>query len=756
MRRTLLLWAGCTLLASLLGCSTPESRPRDVATGGPRAESAGTLKRLDFEQTRRSSGVRYASRLPQQSWAPDGRHLVVGRGERSSWEEPRSGQPVEPTAPKATPPSQEGLTKTLVATTDLAPREVRRAIRRAEKSDDGEVRLIQCAGQLYCADASGAVRALAKAPEPTRHADLSPDGKWVGFIRKHNLYLAEVGTDQLRQLTTDGNEEQLYGQLDWVYQEEVYGRGRWKGFWWSPESDAVAFLALDQSNVPSFPIVDLIPMHPEVESLRYPKAGDPNPRARLGVGHTDGTVTWVDLSSYPSDVLIVRVGWTPDGSQVVLQLQDRVQTWLDLVVADPRTGSTRRWIRESTGTWTNRLDPPRWLEDGSFLWASERTGYKHLYHYDESGELLGVVTRGEWPVRRIIRVDEQSGWIWFTGATRHGVDQHAFRVRLDGSEQAQITRGRGWHSVEPNGDGSLFINEHSRLDQPPRRLLINGQGEVMRVLAESESLGEYQCSIPELHEIENRHGERLDATVIKPHDFDPRRKYPVWLITYSGPAAPSVSNRWSPSTWDQFLAQEGYIVFRVNNRSSSRYGQRVVGKCYRQLGVTELQDLEDAVRWLTANPWADGDRVGIRGWSYGGFMAAYALTHSSLFRLGFAGAGVYDWRCYDTIYTERYMGTPQDNPDGYRASSCVAAAANLSGHLVLVHGTVDDNVHVQNAMQFAQALQRAGHAFEFMLYPQSTHGIRDPEQRWHMRELEWRAIQRHIGPGSVPFVSTTP
>jgi dipeptidyl-peptidase-4 len=270
---------------------------------------------------------------------------------------------------------------------------------------------------------------------------------------------------------------------------------------------------------------------------------------------------------------------------------------------------------------------------------------------------------------------------------------------------------------------------------------------VVKTLATSEiaPLKEYRTSKRELFEIPARDGFKMDATILKPVDFNSAKSYPVWLITYSGPDAPSVRNSWNGSAWDQFLAERGYIVFQVNNRTSSSKGQVTTEKCYQQLGVQELADLEDAVQWLAKNPWVDATRVGLTGWSYGGFMTAYALTHSKVFRLGIAGAGVYDWRNYDTIYTERYMRTPQNNPKGYDDTSCVAAAANLSGHLLLIHGSMDDNVHLQNTMQFMYALQKADKDFDLMIYPRSRHGVGDPSLRWHLRELEWRTIHTNLG-----------
>jgi dipeptidyl-peptidase-4 len=315
-----------------------------------------------------------------------------------------------------------------------------------------------------------------------------------------------------------------------------------------------------------------------------------------------------------------------------------------------------------------------------------------------------------------------------------------------------LTQGAGSHDVAFNADRSLFLDTTSSLASPPAIRLCNAEGEVLETLARSDipDLERFGFRHPELVQIPARDGFLMDATILWPPDFDSARAHPVWLATYSGPNAPSVRDRWNADAWFQFLAQQGIVVFQVNNRSSSGRGRVTTESCYENLGVGELADLEDAVEWLCRKPGVDPARVGITGWSYGGFMTAFALTHSDRFCLGIAGAGVYDWRDYDTIYTERFMRMPQNNVAGYERTSCVESAAGLTGHLLLVHGTMDDNVHLQNTIQFVYALQKADKSFELMLYPRSRHRIA-PELRWHQRQLEWRTIEEHLlgraGPG---------
>ena len=587
----------------------------------------------------------------------------------------------------------------------------------------------------------------------------SPDNQLVAWVKKdNNLYVKRTGGDEVA-VSTDGSSEIRYGKLDWVYQEEVYGRSNFNAKWWGPNSNRLAYMRVDGSPVHEFTVVDHVPNRLELEVENYPKAGDPNPLAALGVFDvSSGKTTWLDLSKYEGEgkeFLIVHVGWNPSGDKVVFQVQNRIQNWLDLNLGDPTTGKIETVIHEEAGDngWVNRMDQPTWLADGTFLWWSERTGYKHIYRYRADGTLVNAVTSGPWPVSSILRLDEEAGQVWFTAKKHSAIGSHAFRVDLDGKNFVDLTPERGTHRVMSNAAGTLLIDRFSSLANPGKVVLRDADGKPIRALAEATFETDYGYRRPEYVEISARDGFPMDATVLKPHDFDPQKTYPVMLLTYSGPDSPSVRDRWSGSVWHQFLAQSGIIVLQVNNRTSSGKGQVYTAKCYRQFGISELADLEDAVDWLCKNPWADGSRVGIGGWSYGGFMAAFALTHSKKFALGLAGAGVYDWGLYDTIYTERYMSTPQLNSKGYESTSVVRAAKNLHGHLQIVHGTMDDNVHMQNAMQLVYELQKAGKDFEFMLYPRNRHGIgggivpqRDRRaaraQRVHLRRLNWNAIRK--------------
>ena len=726
-------------------------------------------KKLTLEQTtgggRGEERVSFSGSPPSYAWAADGVHLVTERDGKQVWIHPESGE--EQPAPQADggqgeDPLVEERVRALLALAGLEEKEARRLAegRRGEFSDDGSAHLMPAGGKLYFHRKGEPALELSSESEDERElADLSPDGAWVGYVAGNDLHLVDTARNTVRALTSDGGPELLNGKLDWVYQEEVYGRGDFKAFWWSPDSTHVAFLRLDESPVFDFTVVDHIAPDGSkrvvAEVTKYPKPGDPNPLVALGCAPAaGGDVVWMDLSRYPAEdgILIVRVGWTPAGDRVVFQVQDRIQTWLDLCYGDPRTGAVEVLLRESSPTWVNVLEMPHWQPDGTFLWQSERTGHKHLYHYRSDGALIGAVTSGEWDLWDIERLDYAGGLLWFSGNKDGAASRNAYRIGLDGQGLVRLTQGGGTHRVELSPDGRYLIDNWSSLDRPPSVRVCKGDGSLLRELGQAEipALAEYAAGSWELVQIPARDGLLLDAALLKPADFDPARVYPVWLPTYSGPDSPSVADRWDGSAWNRFLSQQGVLVFQVNVRTASRRGQGYTGACYKQLGVQELRDLEDALAWLTAHRWADAQRVGISGWSFGGTMAAYALTHSKAFRLGIAGAGVYDWRMYDTIYTERYMSTPQLNPEGYERSSVIAAAKDLTGHLLLLHGTLDDNVHLQNTIQLVYALQEADKDFELMLYPESRHGVGGRSQRWHMRRLEWRAIREHLLGQSAP------
>jgi dipeptidyl-peptidase-4 len=594
---------------------------------------------------------------------------------------------------------------------------------------------------IYYELGSDTAARLTTDPEEETEEDFSPDGRAVSFVRANDLYVIDLSTRKERRLTKTGGEKALNGVLDWVYEEEVYGRGNRRGYWWSPDSSRVAYLSIDESPVRNFPIVDQIPRAQVLEETLYPLAGDPNPLVRLGVVSASGGDTrWVETAGYePTDFLIVRVSWKPDSSRVVYQAQNREQTYLDLNAADASTGKVTRLFRDTTKAWVEPVDDnPRWLKDGSFLWRSERDGWLQLYHYAADGKLIKRVTEGPWEVRNLDVVDERSGVVYFRGTEHSHIAEQVYSIGLDGSGLKRISVSEGNHRTIFSPTGRYFVDYWSDINTPTQTRLYNADGSLVRAIDENRvaALGQYKLGKAELMQVKTRDGFVMEAMMIRPPDFDPSKKYPVLEFTYSGPHAPQVRNSWGGSTymWHQLLAQKGYIVWYCDNRTASGKGAESAWASYKSYGPLELRDLEDGVAYLKTLPYVDGSRIGIWGWSFGGYMTSYALTHSKTWKLGIAGGTVADWANYDSIYTERYMLTPAHNPEGYKESP-LAGAANLSGKLMLIHGAIDDNVHVANTIQLIYALQKAGKQFDLMLYPKSRHGVSDPLLVTHMRRM---------------------
>jgi dipeptidyl-peptidase 4 len=477
----------------------------------------------------------------------------------------------------------------------------------------------------------------------------SPDGRLVAFVRQHNLYVVDLEGRE-RALTTDGHDQLLNGRLDWVYQEEIYGRGTHRAYWWSPDGSRLAFLQLDEAPVPEFTVVDHIPYRQTVEVTDYPKAGDPNPTVKLGlVRAAGGGVQWVDTSKYAAaEHLIVNVDWTPDSKEVVYQVQDREQTWLDLNLGDAARGTTKTLFRETTKAWVSVLAAPTWLKDGSFLWLSERDGWQHLYRYRRDGAPVGRITSGKWEFDTLYGVDEAAGVIYFAGTERSHIGRDVYKVKLDGTGLTRLSERAGTHSAAFNPGFTHYIDRWSDVHTPAQARLHKADGAEVRVIDRNEiaALKDYKLSTPEFVQVKTRDGFTLEAMLIKPVDFDPSRKYPVFQHTYAGPHAPQVRNAWGGTgmLYHQLLAQRGIAVWICDNRSASGKGAESAWVAYKRLGETELADIEECLGYLKRQPWVDATRVGIGGWSYGGFMASYALTHSTSFAMGIAGGSVMDGR----------------------------------------------------------------------------------------------------------------
>ncbi len=696
--------------------------------------------------------VNFSGTLPNIRWMKDGKHYVL-TNEASKRNVPRL-QKINAITGEATPLFDVARMETAFGRlAGLSTAEAKELATRDSFVFNGSETsvLFNFANDLFYYELGSdrAVR-VTHGPEEEVGETFSPDGRMIGFVREGDLYVYDLASHKERRLTTDGGPKILNGRLDWVYQEELYGRGNFEAYWWSPDSTMLAYLRLDENPVHEFTVVDHIPYRQTVEVTPYPKAGDPNPLVQLGVVNASGGATrWVDTYKYqPSDLLIVRVSWTPDSRKVVYQAQNREQTFLDLNFADAKDGKSQTVLKETSKAWVEVIDNPHWLKNGSFLWESERDGWRHLYHYSPTGTLIRRVTEGKWEVRSVEGVDEDKGLVFITATEHSHIAPQPYRVALTGGPPTRLTTTPGTHRFLVSPKSNLFIDFWSDINTPTQTRLYDINGKLVRIVEANkvEALGQYKLGRVELLQVKTRDGFDMEAMMIKPPDFDPNKKYPVLSFTYSGPHAPQVKNAWGGNTylWHQSMAQKGYIIWVCDNRTASGKGFEATAPVYRNFGELELRDLEDGIAWLKSQPYVDGSRIGLWGWSYGGFMTSYALTHSKSFKMGIAGGTVADWRDYDTIYTERYMGTPQNNPEGYRKSSPVHFAKDLHGRLLLIHGAIDDNVHMQNTIQFVYELQKAGKQFDLMIYPKSRHGVTDPLLLKHMRQMMTDYIVRYL------------
>jgi len=580
----------------------------------------------------------------------------------------------------------------------------------------------------YCRLDGSEARRLTHSDAPEKYPTFSPSGTSIAFVRQGNLYVVDIDTASERALTQDGGGAILNGEADWVYYEEVLNRAAPQMFWWSPDSRHLALMRFDDTRVNAYTVVNNVTNNQDVEVAAYPKAGDLNPDIKLGVvSATGGNVRWIDLEDYlPGSYLITRVGWFSDSQRVYFYLQDRAQTWLDFMSASRQGRDVKVLFRETTPAWVNIPARPVFLQDDSFLFFSERSGWKHLYWYNKSGKLKKQVTHGSWEARRLQHVDEQHKTVYVTGTRDSSLAENLYRVSMDSNDVGRLTHEPGHHRVDISPTGNVFIDTWSSHTTPTQVALLDNHGEVLRMLDSNPvyKTEEYRFGLYEQFQIKTTDGFPLEASLLKPADFDRDARYPVWFMTYAGPHAPSIRDTWSGGrARDHMLAEMGILVFRCDPRSASAKGACSAWTAYRQLGVQELADITEAIEWLKAQPFVDPNRVGMSGHSYGGFITAYAMTHSELFTAGIAGAPVTDWRLYDSIYTERYMDLPQNNPEGYKKTSVVDAAQDLHGRLLLIHGAIDDNVHIENTYKLARALQSADKDFELMIYPPSRHGI---------------------------------
>jgi dipeptidyl-peptidase-4 len=593
---------------------------------------------------------------------------------------------------------------------------------------------------------------LASAPPASGAADsdagdiqdpkFSPDGKWVSFVRNSNLWVTSTATGEAKPLTTGGREELLKGQLDWLYPEEFDCA---TAYWWSPDSSKIAYYEMDERPVTRYPILDMSSPLGATVYTRFPQAGEANPIVRVGVVSASGGETkWMN-SGANTDVYIPRVSWLADSRRVAIERLNRGQNQLDLLFADASTGASQTILTDTDKYWINIADDLHFFKDNQrFLWSSERSGFRHYYLYDLSGHLLDQLTSGDWDITSDggfgpggdshPTVDEAHGYIYFLSNKDELRGTSLYRVSLKDKSITRVTRDNGVHGVMIAPDESAYVDTYSNVMTPQRQDLDRIDGTRTAVINENKvpELAEYHLSPVEFVDVPADDGTKLCGFLIRPPDFDPSKKYPVLVEVYGGPQVQSVRDEWGAvGLWEQMMAEKGVIVFYLDNRGSYFRGHAFETVTYHQLGKIELADQLTGVKYLKSLAYVDPARIGIWGWSYGGTMTLHAMFDApGIFKVGAAVAPVSDWKLYDTAYTERYLGRPQDDADGYRVSSPISTAEDLRGKLLIAQATGDDNVHFANTSEVLNTLIQAGkYPDKLMLFPGRGHSISDAPAR---------------------------
>ena len=681
---------------------------------------------LDAVQAWRNNAVRTPPGDPV--WAPDGKTFVYRQGSQLKWFN------------VAAKKSYDVVDLTLLDDAALSPPAMEQYGWENRRVDEATLQwsprggqvLYNGGGDLFLITIPGGQwRQVVKTPTAEHDPKFSPDGKQIAFLRRWDLNVLNLADGRETRLTSDGSDTLRNGGLDWVYPEELE---LGTAYWWAPDSSAIAYLQFNLSGEALYPHADLLGPRAVLEQQRYPQAGEKNANVRVGVIPPGGGATkWLDVGDTVNAYLIARAGWIPDSTGVYIVRTNRIQNQLDFLVYDVASGKSRTVYREADSYWINIAGDPVFLKDGKrFLWTSERDGFRHLYLYSLDGAPPQQLTKGAWEVTEIAGLDEKAGRVYYRSTEASPVERQLYSVALDGGEKRRITAGVGTHRISMAPGASSFLDIYSNLTSPPEGTLRNADGDAIAVYrpADRKVLEELDFRPTEIVEFKGKDGASFYGRLIKPAGFDPAKKYPLLVDVYGGPHAQSVRNAWPGLGMDQVFAQAGYVVWEMDNRGTSGRGHAFETPVYRNLGVRELEDQREGVEYLIARGFIDPQRVGVNGWSYGGFMTLNLLLNApDLFHAGFAGAPVTSWLNYDTIYTERYMGLPEDNGEAYARTSLPRRAHNLAGRLMIAHNLEDDNVLFQNSAQMIRALEVAGKHFELSLYTEKTHGVSGAEAR---------------------------
>ncbi|WP_035645793.1 S9 family peptidase [Flavobacterium sp. ASV13] len=562
--------------------------------------------------------------------------------------------------------------------------------------------------------------------EPT----FSPDGTKIAYAKQNNLYIYDVASKKATAVTTDGKKNAVInGITDWVYEEEF---AFVRAFDWSKDSKKLAYIRFDESQVPEFSMsIFHKDLYPTIETFKYPKAGEKNSVVSLHIYDAAGnTSKKVDLGNY-NDFYIARMQWTNDNNVLSAQVLNRHQDNLDLLFIDGTTAAAKVVLNEKDKAYVDITDNLTFLKDNSFIWTSEKDGFNHIYVYDKTGKLKNQVTKGNWEVTSYYGFDEKTKTIFYQSTENGSINRAVYRISLDGKNKVALTNKIGTNKATFSPNFQYFINTYSSASQPTVYTLNDAKaGKEIQVIENNQALADklkgFNLPSKEFFVLKTAKGNELNAWIMKPKDFDASKKYPVFMIQYSGPGSQQVVNGWGSSNeyWFMMLTQQGYIVACVDGRGTGYKGADFKKVTQLQLGKYEVEDQIDAAKVIGSYPYVDASRIGIWGWSYGGFMASNCIFQGNdVFKMAIAVAPVTNWRFYDSVYTERYMQTPQENPNGYDQNSPINHVDKLKGKFLLIHGSGDDNVHVQNSMQMMEALIQANKQFDSQIYPDKDHGI---------------------------------
>ena len=595
-------------------------------------------------------------------------------------------------------------------------------------------------------------------PSTLMFAKFSPDGNRVGYVIKHNIYVEDLRDHRIIQLTEDGSETIINGTFDWVYEEEFGLRDGWR---WSPDGKWIAYWQLDAEGIKTFYLINNTDsLYPELTPLQYPKVGETNSSSQIGVVSIEGGETrWFELEGDPRNHYIARMNWAANSDEILFQRLNRFQNTIWLMKGDIRNGKVETILTERDKTWVNVVNDLHWLDDGkSFTWMSERDGWTHIYLVSRDGEKVRCLTPGEYDLVNLQSIDEEGGWVYFIASPDNPTQRYLYRVPLDGSGRAEritpLEQG-GTHSYRISTDSRWAFHTSSTFDEPSVTELVHlPDHELMRTLAENSELRKKVHVLKrmpvEFFRVHIGKGVELDGWCMKPHDFDPKKSYPVLFYVYGEPAGSTVVDRWGGNRylWHLMLTQQGYVVMSIDNRGTRMPRGREWRKCiYRQIGILASADQAAALQAIAKRwSWVDSNRIGIWGWSGGGSMSLNAIfRYPDLYKMAMAIAFVSNQRYYDTIYQERYMGLPEDNKKGFKNGSPITFAHQLEGNLLLIHGTGDDNVHYQNFEALVNELIKHNKHFTMMSYPNRSHGIYEGENTTrHLYELLTKYLNENL------------